>query len=216
MSDKSVITLQAYDGKATLDLFASYVSAAGYTAMAYVIPQQIGQPGHASLDRLQVLNRADWDVSYHANKDHDLTALSADELHRELKIKRDWLIRHGFARGSRHAAPYEFAVAAREYAALTAAGFLSIIGPNATYTLSPNPAFTLVQQTASDNILWATVQAAITTAVATPNTILWLGFHDVVADTPTGLDTTVDRLQKVLKAVNDSGLQVVTFSDMIP
>lgn len=215
MPDPSVICIQAYDGLASLDLLYEKLQPTGYRAMAYVAPRSVGMPNKVSLGTLQQLDRADWDVCYHANSDQDLTALSANDLHREVYTTHDWLVRHGFARGARHAAPYSFLVGAREYAVLKAVGYRSIIAANPTYALSPHPAYTMVQQTASDNIAWGTVTAALQTAVSTPNTILWLGLHDVTTGTPVGLDTSLERLDKLLTAVKATGLQVVTFSDML-
>lgn len=76
----------------------------GFPGVAYIITDLAGTPGRMTLDQLQGLHEAGWDVSSHT-KTHKLLVSdspNADEIKRELLDSKKWLIHNGFYRGAQH------------------------------------------------------------------------------------------------------------------
>jgi peptidoglycan/xylan/chitin deacetylase (PgdA/CDA1 family) len=80
---------------------ASQILAAhDFPATAYVITDQVGKDGRATLEDLTMLQDEGWDIAAHAftQVDHALnyTELSPDEVEDDMVNTRAWLIAHGF------------------------------------------------------------------------------------------------------------------------
>jgi len=217
MATPSVVSFNTYDGSiSAFQYLYPTLKAEGWRGVAFIIPELAGAIAtKMSEAQLRVLANWGWDISYHGNSAHNLPLLSDEDLHREVYGKRDWLVRHGFPRGARHAAPYLFHVHDREYAALVAAGFESIIADTDPFTIVPNASYTLVRLNACDATPVGDVTTAITTASTTPGTILCLESHGFVASGAVGLETSQARLDIMVAAIKATTLEVVTFSDLM-
>jgi peptidoglycan/xylan/chitin deacetylase (PgdA/CDA1 family) len=75
----------------------------GFSGTAYVMPDQIGQPGYLTLAQLHELeDRHGWDIAAHHFD--PLTNFAPAELEALLRRTRGWLEAQGFRRGARHLA----------------------------------------------------------------------------------------------------------------
>jgi len=74
----------------------------GFAGTAYVMPEQVDEPGYLAFEQLKALEALGWDVaSHHAEP---LTDWSDADLAFRLKGIRNWLAGRGFGRGAGHLA----------------------------------------------------------------------------------------------------------------
>jgi hypothetical protein len=73
----------------------------GLVGSVAVIPEQIGEAGHLTMEQLSEMYQAGWEVIGHSLEDFNQTLTTESERRAEFERVKHWLIDHGFERGSR-------------------------------------------------------------------------------------------------------------------
>jgi len=104
LPDEGVVSLCFDDGyDEHWSVAAPILAVHGLRGTAYVMPDQVGQPGYMTREQLAALQRSfGWDVAAHHFT--PLTEFPGDDLPRVLDGIQGWLAQNGFGAGARHLA----------------------------------------------------------------------------------------------------------------
>jgi peptidoglycan/xylan/chitin deacetylase (PgdA/CDA1 family) len=103
-SPRGVVSLTFDDGyDEHFQIAAPLLARHGFRGTAYVMPEQVGEPGYMTLEQLRELrDRYGWDVAAHHFT--PFTDLSPEDLEALVRRTQTWLIDHDFGAGARHLA----------------------------------------------------------------------------------------------------------------
>lgn len=101
--DTGIVLIQFDDGFLT-DYTKAFpvLEEHGFTASTFINPYLIGTEGRLSLEDLSELQGADWDICNHTLHHNNLINLSEDEQEEQIVGAKEWLVDHGFEKGSEY------------------------------------------------------------------------------------------------------------------
>lgn len=180
----------------------------GFSGVAGAIPWLTGDSGFLSVDQLQELQHAGWDVVSHpqlTNPSRPLPTLSRADQDRALKRSKQWLIENGFERGARfviwpfHAAGATTLALGSRYHHLGFAGGRPPCGIPPTDPLTIGRVDGEMVENTLDMIRFADQYHQLTTVM----------FHQVGPD-----GVTTSEFERILEAIERADVTVVTATDL--
>ncbi len=99
---KPVCIITFDDGKSSVyDKAFPILNSNGQQAVAFVVPDLVGQLTTISKTQLDILQNAGWDISNHSKSHANLSKLNVEELEEEVNGAYQWLVDNGYEKGAR-------------------------------------------------------------------------------------------------------------------
>ena len=94
---EAVVTLCFDDGYSSVyEVAFPLLKQYHYPATVFVIPSVLGQKGYLTLNQLRILSNNGWEIGSHTWSHPNLTEISLEEVEKELKKSKEWLLDKGF------------------------------------------------------------------------------------------------------------------------
>ena len=202
------------------DGFASTLTAAvpamdvfQFRGVAFVATgQQVGKPGHLSLNDLRMLHEKGWDIGSHTVTHEDLTEIP-DKVSDELELSQRYLLEHELARGVRF-----FATPSGRYTeeALPAIRRYYDIHRTTRWGLETMPPVNPLELRSLATATYVTLDRlkGLVDRVAEHNEWLIINVHDLVDGLPTDIEWNASDFRALVEYVANRNVRVATFSDL--
>jgi len=186
----------------------------GLRGTAYVMPRQIGRPGHLTLEQAKTMQaRYNWGISVH----HEIpfTDFSPLDLDRELKFMIDYLTKHGFSDSARHLA-YPLGKQNRQYVLSTTKKYFQSarVAGGGAETYPPADIFLMRTYNVSNALAPRKIIADIESAVEAGQWII-LMFHYLVDSPKTDYEYSKSQFEEIIKRIAENQLVVKPVHEVI-
>lgn len=213
------VTLVFDDNRdSTYETVYPLLSSYGFRAVDCVAPNaqlEANSSIYMTLEQMQTLNSAQWDIISHGYNHTEFETLTDLELRTELFQSRNWLVENGFLNGSRFiAAPYyswnyKIVQTVSDYFEMMRStpceyGYYETLEPATEYNLRTFP------------VLNTTSVSSITTAINQAqeyNQWLILTFHVINETTSESTVYSTADFEQILSYIDSESVPVITFSD---
>jgi peptidoglycan/xylan/chitin deacetylase (PgdA/CDA1 family) len=177
----------------------------GFRGVLACTVNQVGGLTGLTVSQLQELQNSGWDIVSHSMTHSNFSALSVDSLEYEIKNSQDWLKENGFEKGSRFLVPPNGECNDTVLPVIKKYYYASQVLSPLTDTLPPSDTFRMMSRGVGSQTNLNTVKSWIDSAQSN-GAWLTLLFHRTV-----GMQA---NFFQILEYIRDSGIQVVTFSDV--